>query len=707
VLASSIEKANALPDVKHPPSRKTTIKKKQKTSPSSPSISLAVNESSNSSTGTRSSPSPEVLPVSVQAILIPRNLHLPFWIRATCLVSLIISLVKCLETAGVPHIRAIWALLNQLDSSSATASFMPHNYRPSSLDLFVARAIASSSMELLPPLWMPNARPLLGLFASLVVYIGTTMLLPRWFTSVQVGLNYQQLAPTSISTNFLKNNPSASVLVHLEDDFARRDLSETVGTNHKTLICPLHLSSPNEASGNKSAGTKKRKQVSKQSIEKNAQYSHPCPLYFELNQCRVYFDETTGNCVDGGPTLHSARLEDLQQLVAQHGLSTTQRYIAQDRYGPYNRPQLASPSVQEAFSARISSPLVVVQLVGRILSALEDGPSAIINLLSTVVHHYWNSRQAIISARLLAREVQASVQESSRIQVWVLREGKKKKKWVSTTAVEIFPGDVFVMTNTANQEDLVIPVDALVLNGQCLTNEAVLTGESVPQCKVPMDFVEATLQKDAALDMRDHRNFILFAGTNMVHCSSEQGSSNDAFPPLPSSVGGAAVTCLALRTGTYSSKGELLRALKSSSHVGAISNPQSEKDGMRLIASLSVCALASCASLFVPRGHEKQRPVSAFRRVIQCTRIAVASIPSDLPLALSAVARTCSQKLRQDADVVCSEAGSLLTAAHIDMVVFDKVRTDRTHCTVRDVVSYPYHTVSFLLSYNPYNPQSV
>ena len=51
----------------------------------------------------------------------------------------------------------------------------------------------------------------------------------------------------------------------------------------------------------------------------------------------------------------------------------------------------------------------------------------------------------------------------------------------------------------------------------------------------------------------------------------------------------------------------------------------------------------------------------------------MASIPSGLPYALSAVARSCSAKLRGDSDVACSEPGSLLTAAEVDTIVFDKV----------------------------------
>jgi hypothetical protein len=564
-----------------------------------------------------------------------------------------------------------------------------------------------------------------------------------------------------------------------------------------------------------------------------SQFSHPYPSYFEWKQCRIYLDMTSGTCIQGGPTFHRARLLDLyhwsSMRLVHNKINNNDDYdfnnyydVARQRYGPYNRyathEQVLLPTLAQAIGTRLASPLVVVQMIGRLVSILEEGwTNTLVNLAETVLRHVYNARQAIASAKELALEIQTSVQDASSRLVWVLREDgfdddndntvnqvtsktttttnhtttesrprnkikqkRHKKKatkqqrpqWIQTEAVNLLPGDIFIMNleqqqkqqhnhpgggagSSSSSSSLVIPVDALVLKGECLTNEAVLTGESVPQSKVPMDFLDyidsndtttrnvasldqeggkesgavsdlsvqssssssSSLTKATCLDLQHHRQSILFAGTTMVHCSSTTYPSEDDGPEqekdedeendtprkkkqneIGTNVNG--VMCLALRTGTYSSKGELLRTLQRNSHVGAISNPQSERDAIRLIGSLSVVAALSCLSLFLPlqkekttiampttagstkmshvtNGHERShqlRPVSGFRRVIQSTRIIVSTIPSDLPLSLSAVARTCAYQLRKEADVVCSEPGSLLTAAHVDMVVFDKVR---------------------------------
>lgn len=47
---------------------------------------------------------------------------------------------------------------------------------------------------------------------------------------------------------------------------------------------------------------------------------------------------------------------------------------------------------------------------------------------------------------------------------------------------QLVPGDLVALKRT--EGDLVVPCDVLILAGSCVVNEALLTGESVPQIKV-------------------------------------------------------------------------------------------------------------------------------------------------------------------------------------------------------------------------------
>ena len=658
--------------------------------------------------------------VKIESFVAPRQFPVRMFLRTACLLLAARSFLQCSQTSGIPYAQTVWKIVYgtteaATDAAAATSTVAAMDFVPTALERTVAQMILSCNDDyniMLPPELMPSAGPLLKFVASVAAYIGLTLLLPHWSTKFRVLLDYRKLDHPSFA---VANKENTSVLV--------RSVTPSSGSAAKSkskdlLVLPLQESATSTSkmkTTTESQPTKKKnkKDKTKPSSKKTSQkkignnnddiidknnYVHPSDFFFEVDHSRIYCDLDTKECIDGAPALQTATLSALQRLIDGGGLTKKRRRIAKERYEPYNTFPMATPTFQEAFLERISSPLVVIQLVGRLVSLLEEGAGAAVSMFITMAQHYYNAQQAIVSATQLAQEVKTNLQDTSGYQVSVWNESKQR--WVSTAAGQLVPGDMFRLTmsqihddagKAQKQQELIVPVDALVVKGQCLTNEAILTGESVPQIKIPLDFEEETegrnnnigTDKDGngddttperRLDMHKDRSSILFAGTTLFHTLGSGGgiSSAETTTGTKDSAAGG-VTCIALRTGTYSSKGRLLKTLKGSAHVGAISNEQSEKDAIRMIASLSCCATLSCLSLFVQRKGNAAK-VSPFRRVIQCSRIALASIPSDLPLALASIARFCSKILRHQSDVVCSEPGSLLTAAYINTVVFDKVR---------------------------------
>jgi hypothetical protein len=653
--------------------------------------------------------------VKIESFVAPRKFPVRMFLRTACLLLAVRSFLQCSQTSGIPYAQTVWKIVygttGAAIATSATTTIAAMEYVPTALERTLAQMILSCNDDsniMLPPELLPSAGPLLKFVASIAAYIGLTLLLPHWSTKFRVLLDYRKLDHPSLAVK--KEN--TSVLVRLGNTPSSSGSAGKSKSNN-LLVIPLQESSKSkmktttesqQKKKNKKEKTKPGRKSSPKKIGNNSDdiiennnYVHPSDFYFEVDHSRIYCDLDTKECIDGAPALQTAPLSALQQLIDGGGLTKKRRRIAKERYEPYNTFPLATPTLQEAFLERISSPLVVIQLIGRLVSLLEEGAGAAVSMFITLAQHYYNAQQAIVSATQLAQEVKTNLQDTSGYQVSVWKESKQR--WVSAAAGHLVPGDMFRLTmsqqqqhagdagKAQKQQELIVPVDALVVKGQCLTNEAILTGECVPQIKIPLDFEETegsnNLRNDKdgdgattperRLDMHKDRSSILFAGTTLFHTLGSGGgiSSVETTTDTKDSTAGG-VTCIALRTGTYSSKGRLLKALKGSAHVGAISNEQSEKDAICMIASLSCCAALSCLSLFVQRKGNAAK-VSSFRRVIQCTRIALASIPSDLPLALASIARFCSKILRHQSDVVCSEPGSLLTAAYIDTVVFDKV----------------------------------
>jgi hypothetical protein len=602
---------------------------------------------------TRSVSSTTAQSISVESFLLPRKVSLRVLLRSVCCFFMIWSILKCIQTRGLPYVRTIWQTLYGDEDFTTTS---PLDYAPSSADIYLAHVIAASSNTLhilLPPPSMPSAGPILGLTASIFAYLGFTYLMPYWSIRFRVFLDYCRT--DSLSRNSRKHKTSKSntderrqleesALVRICHHGVHDSISPQKRNNQKLLIRPLY-----QAPTKSKTSDKAHESSSALLLDS---FTHPTSYYFEVSQARVYCDSQTRNCIDGAPMLQEMPKVQLRTLIQ-------------------NTFDLTSPSLRDAFLSRISSPLVVIQFLGKAMSVVEEGRGALFSLVVSLVEHYWDARRAIQSAGQMAQEVKTNLQDTSGYQVLVYR--RDNDEWINAVASDLVPGDMFRLSygmwhetsQTDSVDELIVPVDAIVLKGQCLTNEAILTGESLPQVKVPLDLPSNFSSEGAdqsTLDIHADRSSILFAGTTLLRNGLDASLREDT----------DGMVCLALRTGTYSSKGQLVRALKGTGNLGGTSNVQADKDAMRLIAAMTLFAGFSCASLFLRRDG-KVAVVSPFRRVVQCTRIFLAGIPSSLPLALAAVTRTCSRMLRIRSDVVCSEPGSLLTAAYVDTVVFDKV----------------------------------
>ena len=530
---------------------------------------------------------------TVESILIDRRVNIRKVISSLSLGCAMLCLMTgCIPTAGNPYRHAVWEALHEGN--------MPTDYLPTVLDVLLTKHKVS-----LPPQYLPSPAPLLSLLASLAVFIGVAILLPKWSLPVKLFFHYVQTDADHLDQ--LDDMDTASVLIKVPKD--QRIFSQ----GKSRIISPLFRE------------------------QKGGQH------FFHLNHVRYYWDGQ--QVTHGGPTIHKWAIASILGWKGLNSMSKIKE--AKQKYAPYNSiiSELPCPTIRQALATRLSSPLAVFQFASKMLQIVEGDSSlfhSMGSIFATLGQHYWNARQTITSAKELATEVTAQIQDTAQLQVFCQRE-RKKGKFIS--AIDLLPGDIFYLEK---QTITTMPVDAVLLDGACIAMEAVLTGESVPQSKMCLQ--NSTTEEH--FDMNgEHRSSVLFAGTTVQL--------------------GGKIKCLAIKTGSYSSRGDIWRVLQKSQKVGAISNPQVERDGVKLLLALTAACIMSCA-WFLSNASED---TSNFRKVLQCTRIASSSIPSDLPLALSSVAQSCAARLKADGEVVCGEPGSLLTAASVDCVVFDKTGT--------------------------------
>lgn len=111
----------------------------------------------------------------------------------------------------------------------------------------------------------------------------------------------------------------------------------------------------------------------------------------------------------------------------------------------------------------------------------------------------------------------------------------RDSKWSVLQSDELLPGDVislgtcfvFIMRFTtlsdpihparSHQSETNIPADILLVQGTCIVNEAMLSGESTPLLKESIELLDSNDKLDAD---GQHKNAVLFSGTKLLQGSN-------------------------------------------------------------------------------------------------------------------------------------------------------------------------------------------
>ncbi|KAJ1674926.1 putative cation-transporting ATPase 1, partial [Spiromyces aspiralis] len=235
----------------------------------------------------------------------------------------------------------------------------------------------------------------------------------------------------------------------------------------------------------------------------------------------------------------------------------------------------------------------------------------------------------------------------------------RKRQWVEIQSDELVPGDIVSITRSL--DDNGVPCDVLLLDGTCIVNEAMLSGESTPQLKESIKLRDG---RDVLEMEGNDKNNTLFGGTKILQVTPPEADTAASIPIPPDS----GCVGYVLRTGFGTSQGKLVRTMVYSTERVSADN----MEAYVFISFLLVFAIMASAYVWVEGGRDGKR--SRTKLLLDCILIITSVVPPELPMELSMAVNSSLIALSRFA-IFCTEPFRIPNAGKVDICCFDKTGT--------------------------------
>ncbi|XP_043258659.1 polyamine-transporting ATPase 13A3-like isoform X2 [Colletes gigas] len=212
----------------------------------------------------------------------------------------------------------------------------------------------------------------------------------------------------------------------------------------------------------------------------------------------------------------------------------------------------------------------------------------------------------------------------------------------SIPSSDLVPGDIIELP----KHQATVICDAVLLTGQCILNESMLTGESVPVTKTPLP------SRHVLYDPKECSHHTIYSGTTII-----QTRCYDNEPVL----------ARVIRTGFHTNKGGLVAAIL----YPPPADFKFDQDSYKFIGILALIATCGFIYTIVTKAS---RGITAGDIAIKALDIITIVIPPALPAAMT-VGKLYAQSRLKKAQIYCINNRVINVSGSINCVCFDKTGT--------------------------------
>ncbi|KAI9364521.1 hypothetical protein DFJ73DRAFT_809774 [Zopfochytrium polystomum] len=256
---------------------------------------------------------------------------------------------------------------------------------------------------------------------------------------------------------------------------------------------------------------------------------------------------------------------------------------------------------------------------------------------------------------------------SCNVRVW------RGSRWCDLSSEDLVPGDVFEVGSAM----AVVPCDAVLLDGDCITNESMLTGESVPVAKYPVtdeDLQSLDFENEDPSGAPRMSKFFLFSGTKVIRArsgalpgASATPGNSEASLHFDDFTGEPGAVALAVRTGFNTTKGALIRSIQfPKPHTF-----QFYRDSFRFIGVLGMIAAVGFSASLYNSYKFGESWTDIFVRALDLITII---IPPALPATMAVGVSFSISRLRKAA-IYCISPPRVNICGKVEVMCFDKTGT--------------------------------